>query len=215
MIEKFAKPGAIFAMVADSYDVFQFCHMLGTDSEIRDKLIAHGKTGGFAVIRPDSGDPAEVCSTVMDILNYHFGSTVNAKGYNVLNYLRVIQGDGVNYESIADILISITQLGYSADNIAFGMGGALLQQLNRDTQRFAMKASATKVDDKWVGICKDPVTDTGKRSKSGRVILIQDSNGSYRSGVEDWERSALVPIYRNGTLLTEWSFQDIRDRANN
>ena len=52
-----------------------------------------------------------------------------------------------------------------ASNIAFGMGGALLQQVNRDTQRFAYKASEVTVDGKRIPICKDPVTDPGKASK--------------------------------------------------
>lgn len=213
MINKFAKPGALFAMVADSYDVFKFCEMLGDDPEIRTKLIAHGKTGGYAVIRPDSGDPATVCSQILQILDEKFGSTLNSKGYRVLNTLRIIQGDGVNHDSINNILHTITDLGYSADNIAFGMGGALLQQLNRDTLRFAMKASAVKIDGSWKGIAKTPITDVGKQSKAGRVILIKDYNGSYRSGVEDWEQSALVPVYENGKLLQDWSFSEVRDRA--
>jgi nicotinamide phosphoribosyltransferase len=36
------------------------------------------------------------------------------------------------------------------------MGGALLQ-VNRDTQRFAMKSSAIRVGATWQGVCKDPV----------------------------------------------------------
>nr|WP_315981873.1 hypothetical protein [Aliamphritea spongicola] len=57
------------------------------------------------------------------------------------------------------------QRGLSADNIAFGMGGELLQKVNRDTLNFAMKTSAVNIAGQWRDVYKDPVTDSGKRSK--------------------------------------------------
>jgi len=45
--------------------------------------------------------------------------------------------------------------GFSADNIAFGMGGGLLQQPNRDDFRFAIKASAICVDGEWRDVYKE------------------------------------------------------------
>ena len=101
-----------------------------------------------------------------------FGHTVNGKGYKVLNHLRVIQGDGINPVSLRAILERVTSAGYATDNVAFGMGGALLQQLNRDTQKFALKTSAARVDGAWIEVYKDPVTDKGKQSKRGRLTLL-------------------------------------------
>jgi nicotinamide phosphoribosyltransferase len=213
MLDQFAKPGAIFAMVADSYNVFKFCEMLGDDPEIKQRIEDHGKTGGFVVIRPDSGDPVEVNKKLIVILAEKFGYTVNKKGYKVLNNVRLIQGDGVNYDSINEILTAITELGFSADNIAFGMGGALLQQVNRDTQKFAMKASAVCINGEWVSIAKDPVTDQGKKSKAGRVTLYQNRDGSYYSGVEDWPESCLQTVFKDGKLLVDSTFEEIRNRA--
>ncbi len=92
------------------------------------------------MVRPDSGKPREVVLKVLEILGSKFGYETNAKGYRVLNpKVRVIQGDGVNYWTIQDTLTAMNRAGWSADNITFGMGGALLQQLNRDTQQFAFK----------------------------------------------------------------------------
>jgi nicotinamide phosphoribosyltransferase len=87
----------------------------------------------------------------------------------VLNNVRIIQGDGIDHASIRSILFSLTIAGYSADNIAFGQGGALLQQVNRDTLKFAMKCSAARVNGEWRDVYKDPVTDTGKKSKRGML----------------------------------------------
>ena len=134
MLNKFAKPGAIVAVVSDSYDVFKACEEhWGTT--LRNQIVESGAT---IVIRPDSGDPATVVLKCLQILDSKFGSMVNTKGYKILNYVRVIQGDGVNETSIREILKTVNDAGYSTTNVAFGMGGALLQQVNRDTQKFAL-----------------------------------------------------------------------------
>jgi nicotinic acid phosphoribosyltransferase len=56
-----------------------------------------------------------------------FGHVLNSKGFKVLNGCGVIQGDGINFEVISQILDAALKEGYSAQNIAFGMGGGLLQ----------------------------------------------------------------------------------------
>ena len=65
------------------------------------------------------------------------------------------------------------EAGFSADNIAFGSGGGLLQKLNRDTLKFAFKCAAVVVDGQEREVFKNPVTDHGKRSKSGRMKLVK------------------------------------------
>lgn len=163
MLRHFAKPGSLVAVVSDSYDIY---HAIKEHwgKTLRDEVIASGAT---VVVRPDSGDPVEVVHRCVSLLDEAFGSIVNGKGYRVLNHVRVIQGDGVNPDSIRAILERITTAGYSADNLAFGMGGALLQKLTRDTQKFALKCSAARVDGVWRDVWKDPVTDQGKLSSAG------------------------------------------------
>jgi nicotinamide phosphoribosyltransferase len=209
-------------MVADSYDVFKFCEMLGDDREIKQKIEDHGKTGGFVVIRPDSGDPVEVNRKLVEILGEKFGYTVNAKGFKVLNNVRLIQGDGINELTVRSILGAFMAMGWSADNIAFGMGGALLQQLDRDTQKFAMKCSSAEVNGEWVDVFKDPVTDSVKASKKGRITLWQ-SGGEFASGVTaptGWTdkgigpwTEALVEVFRDGKLITDYNFEQVRANA--
>jgi hypothetical protein len=57
---------------------------------------------------------------------------------------------------------------FSIDNIAFGMGGGLLQKVDRDTLGWAMKCSAARVNGVWRDVWKDPVGG-GKTSKRGLV----------------------------------------------
>lgn len=210
MLTQFAKPGSIVAIVSDSYDVFNACEKLWGE-ELREQIIASGAT---VVIRPDSGDPLEINQKLIRILDSKFGHTINDKGYKVLNNVRLIQGDGVNESTVRTILGNFMINGWSADNIAFGMGGALLQIIDRDTQKFAMKCSSAQINGKWINVQKDPITDAGKKSKAGRVTLYQDSKGVFSSGVEDWPKSALVEVFRDGRLVTEYTFEQVRANSN-
>jgi nicotinamide phosphoribosyltransferase len=210
MVDQFARPGSILAVVSDSYDIFNAASKLWGE-ELKQKVIDSGAT---IVIRPDSGDPVVVNRKLIEILGEKFGYTKNAKGFKVLNNVRLIQGDGVNERTISSILGAFMAMGWSADNIAFGMGGALLQQIDRDTQKFAMKCSSACIDGKWINVQKDPITDSGKKSKAGRVTLFQNRDGSYYSGVEDWMESALIEVFRDGKLIKEYTFDEVRGNSN-
>jgi nicotinamide phosphoribosyltransferase len=217
MLNQFAKPGSIVAVVSDSYDVFNAADRLWGE-ELRQQVVDSGAT---IVIRPDSGDPEIVCRKLVQILGDKFGYTTNDKGFKVLNNVRLIQGDGVNEHTIRMILGSFQAYGWSADNIAFGMGGALLQQVDRDTQRFAMKCSSAKINGEWIDVQKDPITDSGKKSKAGRIQL-WTSGGEFQSAVEQpkgWTDkglgwvNALETVYRDGKLIQEISFAEVRANA--
>ena len=82
-----------------------------------------------------------------------FKPSVNSKGYKILpSYIRVIQGDGISYETIGAILENMKKHSWSADNLVFGSGGALLQRLDRDTQKCAFKCSYAVINGKEVRI---------------------------------------------------------------
>lgn len=223
MIQKFGKPGAIFACVSDSYDIYKSVSVLwGTI--LKEEII---KSGATLVIRPDSGSPVEVVSKCLDLADEKFGSIVNSKGYKILNHVRLIQGDGVNPKSIKEILEAVKSKGFSISNIAFGMGGASLQgsninPLNRDTQKFAFKASYIVVNGEGREVFKDPITDPGKRSKAGRLDLVVTSSpeGKLSYGtvkLEDMrvahDMSAMKTVWENGELLVEEDFETIRKRS--
>jgi nicotinamide phosphoribosyltransferase len=216
MLKNFATPGSVLAVVSDSYDIFNAAEKLWGE-ELRQQVIDSGAT---VVIRPDSGDPVDVNRRLIQILDRKFGSTVNAKGFKVLNNVRLIQGDGINELTVRSILGAFMALGYSADNIAFGMGGALLQIVDRDTQKFAMKCSAAEVNGQWIDVVKDPITDSGKKSKAGRVTLWTNGTGEYVSSVDEpkqwadrgWTK-ALVPVFWDGTLEKEYTFEEVRANA--
>ena len=210
MIARFGKPGKRVAVVSDSYDVFNAVSELWGKA-LKDEVLRSGAT---LVVRPDSGNPAEVVVEVARRLAEAFGATTNKAGYAVLNpCVRIIQGDGMDLDAIDAVLEALTGAKFSADNIAFGMGGGLLQKLDRDTQKWAMKASAIKINGFWRDVYKDPVTDHGKVSKKGRQALIRDAQGWRTVPAAEARDNRLTPVYRNGKLLRQTTFDAVRARA--
>lgn len=211
MLAKF--PKGLVAVVSDSYDIFNACSVLWGDV-LKDQVLVRD---GVLVVRPDSGDPLVVVPKVIELLAEKFGYEVNSKGYKILcPKVRVIQGDGVNYHSIREILRAVTARGWSADNLVFGMGGALLQQVNRDTQKFAFKASLAVINGVEHEVFKQPKTDTGKNSKRGRLALVRTNHGystvPLHQGIGNPD-DILVPVFLDGKVITDQTFDDIRERA--
>lgn len=168
MIDQFGGEGKIYSVVSDSYDIFNAVESI-IAGELLEKV--KSKSGRF-VIRPDSGEPIQVVMKILEILESKVGVSYNSKGYKVLpDYFRILQGDGVEYSAIEKILAYMQHTGWSAENIVFGMGGALLQKVNRDTLKFAMKQNAIKfdLDGEWIPVSKKPKTDKVKASKAGYI----------------------------------------------
>lgn len=213
MITQFSRPGSVYAVVSDSYDLKNAINTLWGE-ELKAEVIA---AGGTLVVRPDSGEPPAMVRLAVNALAARYGTTTNSRGYKVLNHVRVIQGDGIDEQTIRQILDNLDVDGYSAENVSFGMGGALLQKVDRDTQRFAYKASAGLIDGAYRGIYKDPVTDPGKRSKDGVLDLVQEGGRmvtrAYRTFDTDFPGSLLRTVYRDGELLVRDTLDVIRGRG--
>lgn len=211
MLDRFAGDGKVLAVVSDSYDLFDAIERLW-GGELRERVIGNG---GTVVIRPDSGNPADiVCESIRRLMD-RFGYRENSKGFLVLpDFVRVIQGDGISPGEIRRILAVMKIHRLSADNIAFGMGGELLQNVNRDTMMFAMKASAIRIDGQWSDVYKEPATDTGKRSKRGRLALVRNAGRveTVREADLADRQNLLRPVFLNGEVLNTESFDTIRGR---
>ncbi|MFW8626792.1 nicotinate phosphoribosyltransferase [Deinococcus sp. ME38] len=213
MITQFSRPGSVYAVVSDSYDLKNAINTLWGDT-LRQQVI---ESGGTLVVRPDSGEPPAMVRLAVNALAARYGTTTNSRGYKVLNHVRVIQGDGIDEQTIRQILDNLDVDGYSAENVSFGMGGALLQKVDRDTQRFAYKASAGLIDGAYRGIYKDPVTDPGKRSKDGVLDLVQEGGRmvtrAYRTFDTDFPGSLMHTVYKDGELLVRDTLEEVRSRA--
>lgn len=218
VLTNLAKPGGIVSIVIDGRDVFRAAEKLCTI--FRNKIIA---SGAKVVFRPDSGDMMDVVPRILRLQHAAFGAVRNDKGYLKINNVGIIQGDGVDHMSIKGLLGKVLAMGFSADNVIFGSGGALLQKVNRDTFKFAQKVSAILGHDgkelKWVGIAKDPITDPGKKSKAGRLSLARHKmTGGYITYDVDQPLSeefedVMVLVYDYGQLFGKTTLAEVRARC--
>lgn len=201
---------AILSVVADSYNIWNAINLFGGPLK---KQILQRK--GKLVIRPDSGDPVETTAQCLTMLNNHFPGGLTKNGYSLLDpHVGIIYGDGINYESIKKILSRVISMGFAPSNVVFGMGGGLLQQVNRDTQKFAFKCSAAKVGGQWRDVYKDPITDSGKRSKKGRLKLIKLPDGYHTVSENHPEKDVLETVFENGKITKLYTLDEVRKNAN-
>lgn len=211
MLEQY--PTGLVAVVSDSYDIFRACRDIWGGT-LREMVL---ERDGVLVVRPDSGYPPDVVVKVLRILGDKFGDDKNDKGFRVLHpKVRVIQGDGIDESMVDTILKAVEDAGWSADNVAFGSGGGLLQKgLDRDTHRFAFKASAIEVQGKYRDVMKHPVTDPSKNSKAGRLALVKTAHGFDTVRMEDLRGrdNELKTVYEFGRLVNPTTLAEVRQRA--
>lgn len=207
-------PEGLVAVVSDSYNIYEACEKLwGT--ELKELIMSRKSPPGKLIVRPDSGDPATMVVEVLEALAKNFPPETNAAGYKVLpSYIRVIQGDGISYESLQAILENMTKHMWAAENVAFGSGGALLQKMDRDTQKCAFKCCEIIVDGKPRPVYKDPITDQGKKSKQGRLKLVKGEDGKLTTltdGKGEDSQDLLVEVFNNGNIVKEFNFNEVRN----
>jgi len=214
-----AYPEGIISCVSDSYNIFNAVENYW-GGELKEQILSRK---GTLVIRPDSGDPVTTLLKVFDLLFEKFGFVVNKKGYRVLPpQVRVIQGDGIDLQSIPQIYEALHKKGISAENLVLGMGGALLQKVNRDTQKFALKCSYAEINGKSVNVKKQPVemnekgelVKSFKTSKAGRLKLT-NVNGEYQTVEEHTNNTTdlLETVFENGVITKQHTFEEVRARA--
>lgn len=171
-------PNQILSIVADSYDYYNFVAKL---SMLTGKARANGTK---LVIRPDSPTPQhpDPKDLVLWTLN-HLPDDVN-----------VLWGDGLSPDQIKAMVLAVPQ--QQRARLVFGMGGGLLQKVNRDTLRCATKCSAVQtLGGEWKSIQKNPL-DQSKASKAGRQITPK-----------------MQLVFENGILLVDEDFATIRVRC--
>jgi len=201
-------PTGMVACVSDSYDIENACKNLW-GKELKAEVLGRN---GILVVRPDSSYPPDIVCDCLKWLSDSFGWSLNSKGYKTLHpKVRVIQGDGIDLQMISSIYTTMRFKGWSADNVAFGSGGGLLQKLNRDTCRWAMKCSTATINGEEVDVYKEPKSDMGKSSKKGELILRKE-NGKYiteRKTSQNETQNLLDTVFLNGKILRQQSFDDI------
>lgn len=209
-------PKAPVSIVIDSYDTLRATRdLLG--GELKNVILAREAP---TVFRPDSGDPVQTTLLVLDILFKVFGGDPDQPAdaaYKRLHpKVKVIWGDGIDLEDIYKIMMMLESYHYAPSNVIFGMGGGLLQKCNRDSYKFAFKCSSAVVNGVARDVYKQPKTQPDKASKKGRLALVLDRWGNYHTVEEGTEApypNLLQPVFRDGELLREQTFEEIRNIA--
>lgn len=222
-------PTGILSVVSDTYSLRQVIEDFLP--RLKDKILARD---GKLVIRPDSGDPADIiCGTerefgkgedfyakgAIEALWDEFGGTVNEKGFKVLSEkIGLIYGDGMFADRIKDINARLAAKGFASTNWVAGIGSYSYQMVTRDTFGSAVKATFVVVDGDERNIQKDPETDDGtKKSATGRLAVGTNQNTGdlyLIQEAEPWqiENSRLLPVWENGEFIREYSYADVRAR---
>ena len=203
-------PTGLIACVSDTWDIYNCVENIWCGA-LKKEVCSRN---GTLVIRPDSGDYFDVLPKIMKMASERIGSVDNSKGYTTLDkHVRFIWGDSMRPDTINALYEHIIKKGWSADNLAVGSGGGLMVEgITRDTNKFAIKASAARIDGKWTDIFKDPITDTGKKSKKGRLKLIK-SNGIYQTVSESHSpdiKDELELKFENGELFNTTNLDQIK-----
>lgn len=208
-------PKGILSLVSDTYDIFNVCKFLAEDPELRELVLGRD---GKLVIRPDSGDPREVLEQCLEILAEGFSYSINSKGYKVLNEkIGLLQGDGITIYSMHEILEYLEAKGWSCDNFVFGSGGGLLQQCDRDTMKFAIKACYAVIDEKGIDVYKDPITSKGsKTSKRGMLYTLWTEEDGYTTvnhheTISENATKMLHKVFENGVSMNHQTYDQILD----
>ena len=233
-----ANPDApIMSFVADSYDVYTFTDFCTREGSRIRKLIESRPDQKF-VLRPDSGDPLNVIAQMLSIMTSNGIDTTEIEidkmeqDKILFRDFAILWGDGITPNTIEDILKQVTSMGYAAENFVFGSGGDLMQKVDRDTQKFAVKCSSITVPTipeetlnpdryqvyKDIDVFKDPITDPGKASKRGKVTTwFNTETKKYIAGIVGKQPNihcieALRLIFENGKLYNQPTLAEIRNR---
>jgi nicotinamide phosphoribosyltransferase len=212
LIENMMPEGGILSVVSDSWNIYEAIEKW---ISLADKIRAKN---GTLVIRPDSGDIREVLERIIPVIMKGFGYDYNHKGFAVLRNVKILQGDGIREDTVADVFDVAAKAGLSADSIMTGSGGGLMSHnIDRDTCKFAFKASNVVINGISTPICKTPIGDPGKRSKSGKLALLKQDNEFQTvkvNGDANYVFDTLRTVYLNGRLQNLDTLDEIRARLN-
>lgn len=220
-------PKGIVSIVSDTWDLWTVLTKFLPD--LKGQILARD---GKVVIRPDSGDPVKIIcgdpeahfsdqrAGAVELLWDAFGGTVNEAGYKELDpHVGLIYGDSISPERQTQILAGLAAKGFAANSVVLGIGSYTYQYVTRDTDGWAMKATAGRTKSQGlINIFKDPITDDGgKRSATGLLCVERDANGKLvleQAVSEERERAGVLEtVFIDGALVRMETLAEIRARV--
>lgn len=222
-------PKGFVSLVADSYDYWSV--LTNMMPVLKEQIM---NRDGRVVIRPDSGDPVKVVigdknapegspeyKGSIELLWEVFGGTYTSNGLKLLDsHIGLIYGDAITYERADEITKGLIAKGFASTNIVFGVGSYTYSYVTRDTFGFAFKTTGAVVDGVERAVFKDPKTDNGiKKSLRGFISVRKNEDGKLvaidqLSREESSRDSLLEVVWKNGVLLKDWTFEQVKENLN-
>ncbi len=209
-------PAGIVSIVSDTWDLWGV--LTKTLPALKDKIM---RREGKLVIRPDSGDPADIlCGNpsasgparkgVVELLWDTFGGTLTPTGHRLLDpHIGAIYGDSITLARQGEICRRLMEKGY-ASQVVLGVGSYTYQYNTRDTFGFAVKSTAVRINGQWKPIYKAPKTDDGTKNSARGFLRVEIRDGDYV--LQDDEGGELTPVWRDGEFLRTTNIGEIRER---
>lgn len=147
-----------------------------------------------------------------------FGGTTTNEGYRILDeHVGLIYGDGITYQRAKDIFDRLKIKNFASVNVVFGLGSWTLSGgLTRDSLGLAVKCTYSEVGDNVYELSKDPITDDGTKKSAKGLLRVDYINGKYvlkdQCTKEEADGGELLPLLKDGVLLRETTFAEIRNR---
>lgn len=218
-------PSGIVSIVSDTWDLWKV--LTDIIPALKNEILSRN---GKVVVRPDSGDPADIlCGNpngkseaerkgVVELLWDIFGGTVNSKGYKELvPQIGAIYGDSITLKRAEDICRRLMEKCFASTNIVLGIGSYTYQYNTRDTFGFAMKATYGEVNGEGREIFKDPITDDGTKKSAKGLMKVVLKEGKYelidQVSWEEENQGELKEVFRDGKMIRETSLGEIRARV--
>jgi nicotinamide phosphoribosyltransferase len=220
-------PAGIVSVVSDTWDLWAV--LTETIPALKERILARD---GKLVIRPDSGNPADiVCGDpgaapgspasrgVIGLLWDVFGGSYTSTGHRLLDsHIGCIYGDAITYGRAKEITERLAANGFASANMVFGVGSFSYQYVTRDTYGFAMKATWAEINGHGVDLWKKPVTDNGTKNSARGRLAVMGGNGAPLTVInqatpEQEAASALRLVWRDGSFVVRENYATIRERA--
>ena len=211
-------PNGLVSIVSDTWDLWAVTDRILP--ALKARIMARN---GKVVIRPDSGNPADiVCGTgntpgVIERLWNVFGGTVTSTGHRLLDsHIGAIYGDSITIAVADDICRRLADKGF-ASQLVCGLGSFTYQYNTRDTFGTAIKSTWVQIDGKPHEIFKAPKTDDGTKNSAKGLLCVdyaEDGNLRVEEGVspERAKQGLLQPVFVDGQLVRRQTLAQVRQQ---
>lgn len=213
-------PKGPVSIVSDTWD---FWNVIGNVLPSIKNIIMN--RDGKSVWRPDTGIPHKIVNGdpnaeteiekkgMIRSLYETFGGAINKKGFiDLCPQVGYIYGDGINVEEQERILSGLKNNGFSTTCGCLGLGSYTYQYTTRDVYGTVCKSTYCEINNVGKNLFKSPKTGSWKKSHKGLLRVNSDLTTEQEVS---WEREGgiLEPVFENGRLLKEWTFEQVRENC--